>query len=128
MKQTHYQFMRFVVVGIINTLVYYFFYRALLLVMPYLQAHVLAFLISAFNSYFLTTYFTFKTRPTFHTFIRFPLTFLPNLLLSSTGTKIIVSTGLMNEKYASLFMMIIIIPITFIINKLIFRSKHEHKK
>lgn len=121
-KKVANQFIRFVIVGVINTLVYYILYRLFLLSHVFLLAHVTAFLISALGSYFLTTYFTFQTKASWSTFIRFPITFLPNLVASTIGTQLLVSTGIINEKYASLFMMIIIIPVTFIINKLIFKK------
>lgn len=123
MSKVSKQFLRFVIVGIINTVIYYICYRLFLNEVEYIYAHIGAFLFSAFCSYFLTTFFTFKTKPSISTFIRFPLTFLPNFVLSTFGTEILISNGIIDEKYASLFMMLVIIPLTFIINKIIFRGK-----
>ncbi|MDF9866678.1 putative flippase GtrA/uncharacterized membrane protein YfhO [Bacilli bacterium PM5-3] len=115
-------FFRFVIVGAFNTVNYFIGYTILLNFIPYLIAHVLAFIYSAFVSYFLTAVYTFKTKPTFKTFIAFPLTFIPNLLMSSVGTAFIVELGLISKSIASLVVMIMIIPITFIINKFIFKK------
>ena len=84
------KFLKFVVVGVINTLNYSLVYLMLLNIMNYLVAHILAFLFSALCSYFLTTYFTFSQKPSWETFIRFPLTFLPNFIMSSLGVFILV--------------------------------------
>ncbi|MDR1781727.1 MAG: YfhO family protein [Bacilli bacterium] len=115
-------FFRFMIVGAFNTINYYFAYLLLLNFLPYLLAHVLGFIYSAFVSYFLTSIYTFKRKPTLKTFIAFPLTFLPNLLLSSVGTTLIVEIGLLSKSIASLVVMILIIPITYLINRLIFKK------
>ena len=118
-------FFRFVIVGAFNTVNYFIAYTLLLLIAPYLVSHVLGFIYSAFVSYFLTAYYTFNTKPSMKTFVAFPLTFLPNLVMSSAGTAFIVELGLLDKSIASLVVMIMIIPVTFIINKLIFKKKEE---
>jgi len=118
---------RFIIVGGINTLNYFVIFRLLLLISTYIVAHVFAFLLSAFISYFLTCMFTFKKKPSWGSFIKFPLTFLPNFIMSFVGTIIFVEWLNIDDRFASLIVMIAIIPITFIINKLIFigRKKKE---
>lgn len=121
------QFYRFVLVGGFNTFSYYTFYLILLNYLNYSIAHIIAFLMAAFISYFLTTIYTFKKKPSWKTFVAFPITFLPNLLLSTFGTVILVQLGLVSDKYASLIMMIVAIPITFLVNKLVFDFKKKSK-
>lgn len=121
-------FFRFVLVGVFNTINYFIVYTILLTTLPYLFAHVSAFLFSALVSYFLTSLYTFNTKPTWKTLAAFPLTFLPNLIFSSFGTIALVELNLLQKDIASLVMMILIIPITFIINRIIFvRKKHQFK-
>lgn len=119
-------FFRFVLVGVFNTINYFIVYTIFLTMLPYLFAHIGAFLFSALVSYFLTSLYTFNTKPTWKTLAAFPLTFLPNLIFSSFGTIALVELNILQKDIASLIMMILIIPITFIINRIIFvRKKHD---
>jgi putative flippase GtrA len=118
-------FIKFVFVGGFNTLNYYSLYLILVFFIPYLYAHLIAFIYSAFVSYFLTSIFTFNEKPNIKTFLAFPITIVPNLVLSTLGSYVLVTTGIIDEKFASIFMMIIIIPVTFIISKIVFKNKKE---
>ncbi len=69
--------LRFGVVGVVNTGVYYALYLVFNTVMPYLAAHLLAIAISMVGSFFLNCYWTFRTRPTWRKFALFPLTNAP---------------------------------------------------
>lgn len=114
---------RFVIVGVLNTEIYYISFLFLNNILLYIWAHIISFLISALISFFLTTMYTFNAKPTLINLIKFPLTFLPNLLLSTIGTTIIVNMGLIEEKYASLIVMILIIPITYLVGKLLYKKE-----
>lgn len=116
-------FYRFILVGVINTLNYILAYQLFIKVLPYGYAHILAFILSALISYVITSYYTFSIKPTWKTFIAFPLTFLPNLIFSLVGTIILVETNMLDKSIASLVMMILIIPVTYIINKMIFITR-----
>lgn len=123
-KHLNKPFFRFVLTGGLNTLIYYliylYFYQNIKLI--YIESHLIAFLGSAFISFFLTTYYTFKSKPTYKKFIKFPLTFLPNLIISTVLTFLLVDMLEINKTYASLIAMIISIPITFIISKKIIKD------
>ncbi|MDR3214889.1 MAG: YfhO family protein [Bacilli bacterium] len=115
-------FFRFVIVGAFNTINYFIAYTLLLMLFPYLLAHGIAFIYSAFVSYFITSIYTFKTKPNLKTFIAFPLTFLPNLIMSSIGTLALIEWHILNKSVASLVVMLLLIPVTYLINLLIFRK------
>lgn len=66
------QIATFAVVGVVNTGLYYGLYLLLLTRLPYLLAHVLAFLLSMVGSFFLNARFTYRTRPTWRKFLLFP--------------------------------------------------------
>ncbi|MFV0288297.1 MAG: GtrA family protein [Mycoplasmatales bacterium] len=112
-------FIRFIFTGGLNTFNYYLGYLILYqnYHIKYLVSHLSAFLISAFISFFITTYYTFKEKPTIKKFLMFPLTFLPNLIISTIFTVVFVKLNIIGETYASLISMIIAIPITFLISK-----------
>ncbi len=120
-------FIRFILTGGFNTFNYYFMYLIMFnyFDFKYIYAHVIAFLYSAFISFFFTTMYTFGERPTLRRFIVFPITFLPNLIISTLGTVILVQSGLVSETFGSLIAMFLAIPITFIVAKLVLTTKTQ---
>lgn len=126
MKQVLGQLMRFGLVGVANTAVYYAFYRLFLLVMPYLPAHLIAWALSVVFSFFINCWFTFKVRPTLKKFLAFPSSTLVNLLFTTVGSVILVSGIGFDERYATVLMGIIAIPFTFALTRFILRDRVEH--
>lgn len=116
---------RFILTGGMNTFNYYLMYLILFefLHFQYIYAHISAFLYSAFFSFFLTTMYTFSQRPTLKKLLVFPITFLPNLIISTVGTILLVNTHILSETYASLIAMFLAIPITFLVSKLVLTGK-----
>ncbi len=114
---------RFCAVGAMNTWVYYLFFTILNLGLNYFYAHIIAFLISACFSFVLSSIYTFKVPMTLDRALKFPFSFLPNLIISSFGTVIVVENNLLSEDYASFIMMLVAIPITFVFTKFLIGQK-----
>lgn len=117
---------RFILIGVFNTIHNFVWYNMFLfLKIPYQVAFTLAFIIAMTASFFLNTKFTFNTKPTLKKFIQFPVTALPNFLISQVGLFILV--GLMNfEKGISgLLASLVAIPITFFVTKFILTKDDE---
>ena len=76
LKQTHYEIIKFVIVGGINTLDYYLVYLILLklLHIHYMVSHIIGFIVSFIISYYLNCYFVYRVKPTLKKFLSFPLT------------------------------------------------------
>ncbi|TNC21825.1 GtrA family protein [Amycolatopsis alkalitolerans] len=110
---------RFGLVGVLNTATYYGLYLLLHRFMPYLAAHVLAFLISMTGSYFLNCAFTFRTRPTWKKFLLFPLSNATNLVVTSTGLYLLVGVWHLNQVVAPLVAAAFAVPVTFVVAKLV---------
>lgn len=110
---------RFGLVGVVNTGTYYLLYLLFNFFLPYLAAHVCAFVISMVGSYFLNCYFTFRTRPTLKKFLLFPLSNATNFVVQSAGLYILVSLLHVNHVIAPLLAAAVAIPITFVIAKLV---------
>lgn len=110
---------RFGVVGVLNTAVYYLFYRLFLLALPYLAAHLAAWAISVVFSFFVNSWFTFRTRPTWRKFAAFPLTTLTNVAFTTLGSLLLVEWLRVDERYATVIMGILAIPVTFTLTRLI---------
>ena len=114
---------RFVVVGVINTATYYGFYLLFHRWMPYLVAHVLAFTISMIGSFFLNTYWTYRSRPTWRKFLLFPLSNATNFIVTTAGIYLLVELAGMSSRYAPLVAAAGAVPITFIVMRRILTER-----
>ncbi|MFI5494286.1 GtrA family protein [Actinoplanes sp. NPDC051859] len=111
------QLIKFAVVGVINTGTFYALYLALHSWLPYYPAFVIAFLISMVGSFFLNTYVTYRTRPTWRKFLLFPLTNLTNFVVTSVGVFVLVEWFGVNERIAPLAAAMAAIPVTFLLSR-----------
>ena len=109
------QVVKFGMVGGVNTATFYGCYLLLHPHMPYFLAYTLAFLVSMVGSFFMNTYFTYRTKPTWAKFVRFPLTNVTNYVITSVGTVLLVNGIGMNDKIAPLVAAIAAIPFTFLL-------------
>lgn len=115
---------RFGVVGVVNTGVYYGLYLAFNTVMPYLAAHLLAICISMVGSFFLNCYWTFRTQPTWRKFLLFPLTNATNYIVTTVGMIVLVSAFHVDDRIAPLIAAVAAIPITFVLSRRILTRPH----
>ncbi|MGJ9383117.1 GtrA family protein [Salipaludibacillus sp. CF4.18] len=117
MKQTNREFIRFIVVGIINTFHYYVSYLLLhgIFGINYMVAHIAGFLISFVISFYLNSLFTFKVKPTLVKFLQFPVTQLFNITVSSLCVYIFIEQFQMESTTAPILSIFITIPLTFIV-------------
>lgn len=115
------QAVRFALVGAVNTGTYYGLYLLLGLVLrlPYLAAHVVAFALSMVGSFFLTSYFTYRTRPTWRKFLLFPLTNAANFVITTAGVYLLVDVAGLDSRYAPLLAAAAAIPVTFVLSRTI---------
>ena len=111
------QIVRFALVGVVNTGTFYGFYLALHPWMPYFLAYTAAFVLSMIGSFFLNTYFTYRTRPTWRKFLLFPLTNLTNYVVTSVGVYVFVEWAHMNDKLAPLVAAAAAIPFTYLLSR-----------
>ena len=117
MRYIDQEFTRFVVVGGINTVTYYFLYLFCLhfLQFHYFLSHAVGFVVSLVGSFFLNAYFTYKIKPTLAKFIRFPLTQVVNTLSSTILLFVLIEWFRINSNFAPLIAVIFTVPITFIL-------------
>lgn len=111
------QIATFAVVGVVNTGLYYGLYLLLLTRLPYLLAHVLAFLLSMVGSFFLNARFTYRTRPTWRKFLLFPLTNAANFAITTAGVYVIVDVLRAGSRFAPLLASAAAIPVTFVVSR-----------
>ena len=108
---------RFVVVGFLNTGVYYGTYLLLRLVLPYLLAHLAAIVVAMVGSFFLNCLWTFRTRPTWRKFAVFPLTNATNYVMTTVGVVLLVEWVHLDQRVAPLVAAVGAIPVTFVLSR-----------
>ena len=116
------QVLRFGLVGVVNTATYYACYLLLREVAPYLLAHVVAFATSTVGSFFLNSYVTYRTRPTWRRFLLFPLTVLVNFTVTTVGVALLVEVVGLDERPAPLVAALTAIPFTFVATRYVLTS------
>jgi putative flippase GtrA len=114
------QAIRFALVGVVNTGTYYLIYLGLKTFMPYLAAHISAFTLSMIGSFFMNSWFTYRTKPTWRNFLLFPLTNVTNFVVTTVGMYLLVTYASMNDKIAPLVAAAAAIPVTFVVSRWIF--------
>ncbi|MFJ9410763.1 GtrA family protein [Streptomyces sp. NPDC101393] len=111
------QIARFALVGGVNTLTFYASYLPLHRSLPYFAAYTVGFVLSMVCSFFLNTYFTYRTRPTWKKFLLFPLTQVTNYVTQSVGLVVLVSWLGMSSTVAPLLAALLAIPFTFLVSR-----------
>ena len=106
---------RFGMVGVVNTGVYYGAYLLFRTQIMYLLAHVCAFVVAMICSYFMNCYLTFKTRPTWRTFLLFPLSNVANFVFTTLGLRLAVGVLGVDQRIAPLTVAVFAIPLTYIL-------------
>ena len=111
------EFIRFGIIGVLNTGIYYGVYliALLLLQIPYVFSHWIGIILSVIASFFLNSYFTYRVKPTWKKFLQFPITQVVNVICSTTFLYVFVNWLQMSSIYAPIFAMFLTVPITFII-------------
>lgn len=123
MRYMNHEFLKFIIVGGINTGHYYLIYLIFLHVMQthYFLAHVLGFVSSFIGSFFLNSYITYQVKPTLAKFIRFPLTQVVNILSSTALIFIFIEWLQMSNNLAPLVSVVFTVPVTFIVTRRILK-------
>lgn len=121
------EFIRFIVIGGINTLNYYVVYILFHHVwnINYGVSHVVAFTLSMVASFFLNSYFTFHVKPTWRKFFQFPLTQVVNFTVTTICIYLLVEQFGMSTSLAPLFAIFIAVPATFIVTSKILKQGHS---
>ncbi|MBM7701313.1 GtrA family protein [Metabacillus iocasae] len=115
---------KFIIVGFFNTFHYYVWYLLFteLWSIHYLIGHWFAFLISMVGSFYLNTYFTYRSKPSWKKFFQFPLTYVVNISVSTSALYVLTEWLHIDNKLAPLLASGIAIPFTFLISRKILKS------
>lgn len=112
-------FIKFCLVGLVNTSVSYVVYLGLRLVMAYMVAFVLGWVVGVVVSFLLNCYFTYRVKPTWRGFLLFPLSSIPNIVLSSAGVLLMVEVFGWDQRIAPLIATVLAVPVSYAIARTI---------
>lgn len=120
---TRNEYLKFIIVGVVNTGHYYAWYVLCysLFGWNYLVSHITATVISMIGSYFLNVYFTYREKPHWKSFLLFPLTQLTNIVIQTICMYIFVDWLHLSPYFAPIATVIISVPITFVVTRRIIR-------
>jgi len=110
-------FLRYSVVGIANTAIYWGIYLLLSPFLPYFAAHLIAFTLALVVSFFLNCRWTFRVRPTLQKLLYFPLTNIPNFVTTSFGVVLLIEWLHVPVRLAPLIAAGIAVPFTFALSR-----------
>lgn len=110
---------KFSLVGVVNTGVYYGVYLLLLRFLPYLVAHLIGWTVAVVVSYLLNCWFTYRVRPTWRKLLVYPLSSLPNVLFTTFGVVLLVEVFRVGEELAPLIAGLAAVPFSYLLARLL---------
>lgn len=113
---------RFSLVGVLNTGVYYLTYLAVVQVAPYLLAHFVGWFVAMTFSFLMNCRFTYHVRPTWKRYVLFPLSNLPNVLFTSVGVVALVELLHVSTRIAPLIAGVCAIPFSYLLGRFLMRD------
>jgi len=116
------QFVRFAVNGCLSSAIHYGIYCLLLLWVNENVAYVTGYIVSFISNFFLTSYFTFRTKPTLKRFIGFSGSHAVNFGLHIVLFNVTLQLGV-HRLIAPFIVMGIAMIVQFTILRFVFRTK-----
>lgn len=120
------EFARFFIIGVLNTFNSWVFSAFYLMFLDEYTTLVLGYITAMVISYFLNCWFTFKQKPSWPTFVRFPVSYIPNFIIYCICYFVAVKLFAVDERLAYLISSAAAFPLTFLTMKLFtFRRKWQ---
>ena len=113
------RWVRFLLGGGVNTLFTYIIFLVMNQVASYQAAYLIAYISGIVIAFFINSVFVFKVKTTWSSFFRYPLINIVNYVLSALLLGLLVEYLQLNESIAPLFVVVSIIPITYVLNKIV---------
>lgn len=121
-------FPRFLIAGAVNTGLTYLLYLGLLLLMPYVWAYSLTYVVGIGLGYAFNAYWVFKKAPSIRSVTIYPLVYGINYLLGVMMLWLFVEWMGVPEKIAPLMAVIVTIPVMYGLTRSVFQKKSAHEK
>jgi len=117
------EFLRFLMVGGLQTVLSYLFFLLLIEWLAYPVAYSLTYCAGIVLSYFLHVLFVFRERVRLPTFLKFPLVYLAQYLVGLVLLWLFVDLLQLAPAWAMVAVIALTIPITFLASRLVIKNK-----
>jgi len=117
------RFVRFLMVGGLNTLIGYAFYLLFLQITSYNYAYTITYLLSIITSYLFNLFFVFKEKHTIKKSLQFPLIYLVQFIFSLLTLNFLVSIVSIDQRVAPLIVIILSTPLTYGLMRIVLSNK-----
>lgn len=114
------RFVRFLLTGGLNTAFTYAMYLLLLKFLPYLWSYSISYVCGILFAFLMSRFFVFKEQQGLKTVLFFPLIYLAQYLLGALIVWLWVKKLMLPVSIAPLVAIILSLPITFTLSKLVF--------
>ncbi len=121
-QKIHGEFLRFLIVGGLQTALSYGIFLLLNLFLPYPVAYSIAYGCGIFISYFLNVLFVFRENISLASFLKFPLVYVIQYLLGLALLWLFVDRLGLPPAWAMLGVITITVPITFLTSRFILKK------
>lgn len=115
------QMLGFAITGTLSTLIMLVLYISLYRFINYQYAYLISYCISVIALYFMNS-MVFRQSVSLHTFLGFPLIYLFQYMVGAISLELIAWLGF-SLTFAPLLVVIALLPITFLLNRLVFTQK-----
>lgn len=120
-------FLLFILSGGINTLVTYGAYLLFLQVVSYQLSYAIAYFLGIVLAYILNLRFVFNTKSSFRKILRYPLIYLVQYVLGAGLLYLLVSVLGLSSVFAPLFVIMLLLPVTFLMNKKVLAENDDFR-
>lgn len=111
------EFIRFIICGIINTLLTYLIYLGGLCMVGYSLAYTFSFICGIFISYYLNSRFVFQKALSWRKALQYPLVYLLQYVLGISSLYLLVEILGLSEIIAPVIVVFITVPATFLLSR-----------
>lgn len=122
-KSNKKKFIVFLFGGLSNTVITYILYYLFINFFSYKISYTLAYLIGILYSYLFNSIIVFKSTISLFKFLKYPSIYIIQYLLSITIIYVSIEFFYINKNYAPIISIILLIPVSFMLNKLYLNKK-----
>jgi putative flippase GtrA len=118
---------RFIIAGVINTLLGYALYRLLLLMIPYAVAYTASYVLGIVASYSLNTWFVFRKPWQWKTLGVYPLVYAVQYASGILLLSLLIEHAHIPSEYAPLVVIVATLPVTFLLSRYLIKGNRDNE-
>ena len=123
-REEFWQFVRFGIVGTVSSAIHYGVYCLVLQISNPTISFTVGYAVGFVCNYFLTTYFTFRSKPSSKNAAGFGVSHVINYILEVVLLNFVIWLGI-PEIYAPLVVLVVVVPINFLILHFVYTYKRK---